>query len=178
MITLYIALFISYRKLKENEKNLRDEGLAKDVWFTIFFVQNGLAFYATWVSIASNLNFAIYMIWGLGADIEDAGTAALFLILAATLVYFTLENFIWRHYLIYTFSPWIVLLVALIGSLAKNWNAADPTRNNIITLLLLIIVIMLIIARFIIFILYKTVCKHRYISLRVSNTNEEIVHKV
>ena len=151
---------------------------AKDVWFTIFFVQNGLAFYATWVSIASNLNFAIYIIWGLGANIENAGTAALFLILAAILLYFILENFIWRHYLIYTFSPWIVLVIALIGSLSKNWIAASPTRNNIITLLLLVIVILLIIARVIIFILYKTVCKRRFISFRVSNTNEQAIHKV
>ena len=108
----------------------------------------------------------------MGADLQNAGTAALFLILAAIIVYFILENFIWRHYLIYLFSPWIVIVVALIGSLSKNWVAASPTRNNIITLLLLIISICLIIARIILFILYKTVCKRRFISLRIRDNSD------
>jgi hypothetical protein len=72
-----------------------------------------MAFYATWLSIASNLNFAIYIIWRLGADFQNAGTAALILVLCAIIVYFILENFVWKKYLIYQFSPWIVIIVAL-----------------------------------------------------------------
>jgi hypothetical protein len=68
------------------------------------------------VSIASNLNFAIYMIWGLKANLSNAGTIALIIILCSIILYFILENFIWRHYLIYNFSPWIVIVVALSGN--------------------------------------------------------------
>ena len=135
------------------------------------FVQNGLAFYATWVSIASNLNFDIYITWRLGANMTNAGTAALFLVLSAIIVYFILENFIWRHYLQYTFSPWIVIVVALIGSLSGNWVPSNPTRNNIISLIMLIIIAFLIIARIILFILYKTVLKHKFISFRVGDSS-------
>ena len=73
-------------------------------------------FFKIQVSIASNLNFAIYMIWGLKANSLDAGTIALVLDLCAIIVYFILENFIWRQYLIYIFSPWIVIVVALAGN--------------------------------------------------------------
>ena len=55
------------------------------------------------------------MIWGLKANLSTAGTIALVLILCAIIVYFILENFVWRHYLIYIFSPWIVIIVALAG---------------------------------------------------------------
>lgn len=145
----------------------------KEIWMVRFFIQNGIAFYATWVSIAANLNFAIYISWRLGADIQNASTAALFLVLGAIINYFILENFVWRRYLHYTFSPWIVIFVALVGSLTKNWQASSPTRNNIITLIMLIIVIFLIIARIILFILYKTVLKHRFLNFRVSDQSKE-----
>ena len=139
---------------------------------TRFFVQNGLAFYATWVSIASNLNFAIYISWRLGANIENAGTGALFLVLAAIITYFILENFVWRSYLLYQFSPWIVITIALIGSLTKNWQSSSPTRNNIITLIMLIVVVLLIIARIILFILYKTKLKHKINTQTICESNE------
>ena len=146
---------------------------AKDIWFMRMFLQNGIAFYATWISIASNLNFAVYISWRLGVDNTNAGTGALILILSAIIVYFILENFVWRHYLIYTFSPWIVIVIALIGSITKNWVSSSPSRNNIISLAMIIIVIFLIIARIIIFILYKTVLKHKFISFRAVAVSDD-----
>lgn len=102
-------------------------------------IQNGVAFYATWVSIASLVNYANYSIWRLGANMQDMGTACLILLLASLINYFVLEDFIWRRCLQYTFSPYFVLIGALIGSLQKNWIYSQPTRNNIISLVILII---------------------------------------
>jgi hypothetical protein len=160
--TLYLTLFISHRKLNENEEIMRENGLKVDIWLVRIFIQNGIAFYATWVSIASNLNFAIYIIWRLGAGVEDAGTAALFLILAAIINYFILENFVWRKYLQYTFSPWFVMVIGVIGSLNKNWNYDSPTRNNVISLVIIIIVTILFIIRIVLFWLYLTILKERF----------------
>jgi hypothetical protein len=157
-----LSLFVSHRKLNENEEIMRESGLKVDIWLVRILIQNGIAFYATWLSIASNLSFATYIIWRLGASVEDAGTAALLLILAAIIVYFILENFVWRKYLQYTFSPWFVMIIGVVGSLNKNWNYNSPTRNNIISLVILIIVTFLFTIRIVLFWLYLTILKERF----------------
>lgn len=143
-------------------------------------IQNGIAFYATWLSIATNLNFDIYLTWSLGVDVYTAGTIALSIIFALIIVYFVLENFIWKQYLLYTFSPWIVLIVGLTGSLLNNFNKQNPTRNNIFSLAILAIVALLIVARIIFFVLYKTIWKmklQQYSPVQADNNNGESTEK-
>lgn len=63
-LTLYAALFISHRNIYDSEKYLSKS--MKYVWLYRALVNNGLAFYATWVSIASMLNFAIALTYDSG----------------------------------------------------------------------------------------------------------------
>ena len=136
-------------------------------------VQNGLGFFLTWLSLASNLNFAMFLAYGSGIKMDIASTVALILILVIIVTYFILENFVWHRYLLYLFTPWIVLILALSGSMSKNWNASSPSRNNIITLILLIIVILMTITKIVMFILYHTVLKqrvHRCLCRRSTNS--------
>ena len=133
----------------------------KDVWLNRFLVQNGIGFFLTWLSLASNLNFAIFLTYEAGVKVDIASTVVLIIILAVIIVYFVLENFIWQRFMLYLFTPWIVLIIALSGSVSKNWKSESPTRNNIITLVLLIIVILMAIAKLIMFVLYHTILKHR-----------------
>lgn len=56
----------------------------------------------------------------------------------------------------YMFTPWFVVIFALIGSLAKNWIGASPSRNNILTLVILIIACLCATAKIVFFRLYQT----------------------
>ncbi len=126
-----------------------------DIWLIRILVQNGLAFYATWVTIASDLNFVMYIVYRLGANSENAATAALVLLFLIVLVYFVLENFVWQKYLEFTISPYIVLVVAFIGILFKNWQADNPTRNNIFSLTIAIIIAIFFVMKLVLILMRK-----------------------
>ncbi len=127
-----------------------------DIWLNRIILQNGLGFFLTWLSLATNLNFATFLTYENGVDMQLSSTIALIFILAIIVVYFVVESIIWPRYLLYMFTPWFVVIIALIGSVAKNWISTKPTRNNIITLILLIITVLLAISKIVLFILYKT----------------------
>ena len=120
-----------------------------------------MAFYLTWLSLASNLNFASFLHYVAGVDLYLSSTIALIIILGCIVTYFVLENLIYQRYLLYVFTPWIVVIIALSGSIGKNWVTAAPSRNNIITAVLLAITILLAIGKIVMFILYHTALKSR-----------------
>jgi hypothetical protein len=160
-LTLYGTLFVSHRALNKSLNELKDENLNKEIWFVRFLIQNGLAFYATWVSIATVLNFVVYITWRLGAYNTNASTAGLCLVLAAALGYSIVENIVWPHYLLYTFSPWIVIIVAFVGIITKHWVNDNPSRNNILSLVILVVAGLLVLLKILAFVLYKSILKQR-----------------
>ena len=108
-----------------------------DVWLSPVLVHNGLSIYATWCTIATLLNLAMVMTYRSAHDIsqQDACTTSL-AILSAEIVVFLVADWVFLdRYTRYTFTPYIVLVVALSGSLAKNYT--DGARNTIFTLVLL-----------------------------------------
>lgn len=171
MISLDVALFIFYRKLDKCRENLKERRLFFDYVIIRILPQNGLATFATWLTLATNLNFASFLAYECGAKPEVASTIILFIILIIAVVYFVIENFIWQRYLLYNFSPWVVINFALLGSVIKNYNSTNPTRNNIITIILLIITFLLGISKIVLFILYKTVFK-RFSNRVIFNRNQ------
>ncbi|XP_013413425.1 uncharacterized protein LOC106175817 [Lingula anatina] len=133
--SLYVALFLTHRQLEKIAPNLVSMKSVKDIWMIRFFVQNGLAFYATWCTIASLLNTAIVLSYTIGIKQDIACTIVLGVLAGEILVWFGLDIFVFDRYTRYNFSPIIVLILALSGSLAKNW---DPEkRNSIITVAIL-----------------------------------------
>ena len=98
-------------------------------------VQNGLAFYATWVTIATLLNFAIVLTYWANVDMSVACTVSLSILLVEVLIYSVLENIVLERYLRYTYGVWLVVIFALCGSLAQNWDATS--RNSIYSVVLL-----------------------------------------
>ena len=147
-----------------------------DIWLVRILVQNSLGLFLTWVSIASNLNFAFFLGYNAGVNIYTSASIALAIILLTIIVYFILENFIWQRYLLYMFSPWFVIHIALIGCLVRNWNAGSPSVNNIFALIMLIIAFFMLIVKIVMFILYHTVLKNRVDSVicrrnRVNDTD-------
>lgn len=104
---------------------------------------------------------ATYLTYDLKVELSLSTTIALGVIALLTSVYFLVENFIWQKYLLYVFTPWIVLAIALSGSLIKNWSQSVPTRNNIITLIILSVSVLYSIVKVVMFSLYHTVCRQK-----------------
>ncbi len=130
-----------------------------DIWLIRFIVLNGIGFFATWLTLATNLNLAQFLAYATGMDYTLASTIALIIILVVFVFYSLMENVFWPKYLLYLFTPWIVVNIALIGSVSGNW--VGGSRNNIISLIMLIVVLFLGIVKVVMFVLYKTVLKKR-----------------
>jgi len=88
-------------------------------------VQNGVAMYATWTSIATLLNLAHVMTYRGSVSESSASTTALSLLLIELLVFAAIDfTLIDRHFR-FLYTPYITFIVALIGSLA-NGQTCDP----------------------------------------------------
>lgn len=162
VLALYVSVFFTLRQFSQSlTDELYDAGFGKDVVCVRIFLQNGLAFFATWLTLATNLNFAMVLTYSANLDMMTVTTVILFIILALVLAYSVLENVVFPRALLHQFAPWFVLNVALIGSLTKNWVSGAPTRNNIITLVIECIVVGLTVIKIATFVLYKTVLKSR-----------------
>lgn len=138
--SLYVALVVSHRALARNEQLLRAYGMAKELWLTRFMVHNGLAFYATWTSIATLLNLASAITYA--GDLvpqEVSSTISLGILSAELVVYFALDMSVWDRFVRYTFSPYIVLIWALTGAVIDDGADLAKTRNSIFTVVLLAI---------------------------------------
>ncbi|XP_069122634.1 uncharacterized protein [Argopecten irradians] len=136
-ITLYIVLGISCTAVHNNLNRLIKDGGGKEAWFIRFFLQNGVAFYATWVTIATHLNLAMVMHYSGGVANDIACTVALGVLLFFVILWFMTETILLDVYTRYLFSPYIVLVVGLSGSLAKNFNLDLRYRNTILSVIIL-----------------------------------------
>ncbi|XP_062584016.1 uncharacterized protein LOC134245778 [Saccostrea cucullata] len=145
--TLYVCMFISYKHLDKNIDFLRKVGRKVDIWCIRIMVQNGLAVYATWTTIATLLNMAIVMIYEGNPRIanEDASTVAL-AILAVELLGYTFVDIVFLdRYTRYTVTPWFVVPIALGASLAKNYKAGS--RNSILTIVMISLAVVCLVAK-------------------------------
>ena len=96
-ISLHVCLFISFRRCYKLHDSLHENGYKKDIWINRFLVQNGLGFFLTWLSLATNLNFAIFLTYDASIKVDISSTVVLIIILALIVTYFILENFIWQR---------------------------------------------------------------------------------
>ena len=131
-----------------------DEAKVYDLWLTRVLVLNGLLFYTTWTTIASLINLAAAMEYDGDVSGSTSAYVALSLLAATVITYFILENSLFDRYLRYAFAVYPVIIWALSGSLAKNWNNSDPSGVNIFSLVLLVVTIVLALVRIILFILF------------------------
>ena len=69
-ISLYVALVISHKNIYDAEAVLRNKNQVY-LWLYRAFVNNGLAYYATWVTIATFLNFSIALTYRSGGEIKE-----------------------------------------------------------------------------------------------------------
>ncbi|XP_078072827.1 uncharacterized protein LOC144495904 isoform X2 [Mustelus asterias] len=134
--TNYVVLFLSYRAL--HTQCLWMQKYRKvDLWLVRILIQNGVAVYATWTTIATLLNFAIVLTYSGSITTVTSGTVSLSILAFEVVLWFCLENLLLDKYVRYTLTVYPVIIVALSGSLDQNYNALSPTRNNIYIAVLL-----------------------------------------
>lgn len=110
-------------------------------------VQNGLAVYTTWTSIASLINFSLVLhLWGV--DKSTAATASLCILFAEVVVWFILENWLLDRWVRNILTVYPVVIVALVGNVYKHFNLEDPTPNSVFMVVLLVLACILFISRF------------------------------
>ena len=163
---LYGSMALSYATV-----NIESRAISKrDFILVQVLVNNGLALYTTWTTIASliNLTMAITYVNGVAQDV--ASTIALVILAVEIIVWFSLENTILDKFVRYTLTIYPVVIWALSASINKNW---DPTkRNSIISVILLAVACTLLVVR--IAIVVWRHMKHK--SKTVGNSSTMLLH--
>ncbi|EDO34277.1 predicted protein [Nematostella vectensis] len=139
---LYATLFVSYYRLN---KFANSKFPKFDFWCIQVLVHNGIAFYATWCTVASLLNMTSAVTYVHGVARATAGTIALSILAAEIIVWFIVENFVLERFLRYTISQYPVLILALTAILYSHWKPGNA--NAILTLVLLCVVCVLYVLR-------------------------------
>ncbi|XP_037535197.1 uncharacterized protein LOC119412283 [Nematolebias whitei] len=119
---------------------------SKDLACLRILVQNGLAVYTTWTSIASLLNFSVVLhLWGV--DKSTAATVSLCILFAEVVGWFILENWVLDRWVRNILTVYLVVIVALAGNVNKHFNPPDPTPNSVFTVVLLVLACILLVSR-------------------------------
>jgi len=98
-------------------------------------VLNGIPFYATWTVIATNLNIGVVLCYKQGLGNQTASLLMLSILTAIILCYWFLDFYKLRKYLQFTYSPYLVLIVAFCGVLTNDYTSK---ATFIFTLVLLV----------------------------------------
>ncbi|XP_046345886.1 uncharacterized protein LOC124128680 [Haliotis rufescens] len=156
--TLYICLWISYTSLDNNMEVLAKLNLKIEDTLVRAFVHNGLGIYAAWTTIASFLNMGFVIAYRANPAIDQstASSISLGFITAALFLFVITDLFLFDRYSRYTITPYGVIVWALSGSLAKNFDAARG--NSIFTIVLIVIGVLALIAK-IVFVIIRSKSK-------------------
>lgn len=118
----------------------------KDLYLLRILVQNGLALYTTWTSIASLINFSLVLhLWGV--EKSTAATASLCILFGEVVAWFILENWVLDRWVRNIVTVYPVVIVALVGNIFKHFNAVDPTTNAVFMVVLLVLACVLLLFR-------------------------------
>nr|XP_020483577.2 uncharacterized protein LOC109978629 [Labrus bergylta] len=118
----------------------------KDLFCLRALVQNGLALYTTWTSIASLINFSLVLhLWGV--DKSTAATASLCILFGEVVTWFILEHWVLDRWVRYILTVYPVVIVALVGNILKHFNPDDPTPNSVFMVVLLVLACVLLLFR-------------------------------
>nr|XP_046227984.1 uncharacterized protein si:ch211-161h7.5 [Scatophagus argus] len=178
--TNYIVIFFSCHGLHIYGAWL-DKYHKVDLWLHRVLVQNGVAIYATWTTIASLVNLTIVLISNANMSQTDAATLTLSILTVVLLVWFVLENSVLDKHVRYILIIYPVVIWTLTGIFTKNYDTAAPTRNNIFTAALLAAACALFVARVVLVIwrniknpLYKDVSPEVMTPMEIAKEQKKI----
>lgn len=173
-ILLILSLsFTAWRTYKATSALQKNHWTKADLWATRILVHNGIAFYATWVSIAWLLNVAIVAHYFGSLSLTDAGTLSLSLLLLEILVWFFLDIVLLDRFTRYIQSVYIVLFVATTAIVTEHWNRADEEpRNHQFALALVLLAAVLQIAKIVLTIVFAFVRKIKFPNGKSATTED------
>ncbi|XP_070784656.1 uncharacterized protein [Enoplosus armatus] len=159
-LTNYVVIFFSCHGL-HNYGAWLSKYHKVDLWLHRVLVQNGVAIYATWTTIASLINLTIVLTKDANMSQTDAATVSLSVLTVVLFVWFLLENSVLDKHVRYILSIYPVVIWALTGVFTKNNNAAAPSRNNVFITALLAVACVLFVAR-VLLVIWKHIKKPLY----------------
>ena len=147
LLALFLYICIGIEAYNANQCRRKQLIGIMDSSATWVLVVNGLAIYATWLTVATLINFGIVLEYYGGLSSVNTGTLCLIILTIELLVYFILENTVLDRFVRNVFMVYPVIIWALTGILSAHWNQEDDNRNPIFTLILLILAIIVFFAR-------------------------------
>lgn len=108
-----------------------------DLWLHRVCVQNGLALYATWTTIATLINLTIVLDYDAKMLPDNAAMVTLSTLTCVLFAWCVLENFIFEKHVRYILTVYPVVIWALSGSVGKNVDAAAPSHIGVFMVMLL-----------------------------------------
>lgn len=151
--TLYVCLVVSLRRLDQFCRLLASSSVSsaaetdfrRDIWVVRLVVQNGLAMFAMWGTVASMFNFAVVLTYRTGARQSVSSSVALSIFTLEIVTWWIFDNFIFEKYFRYLVTPYVVLILSIAGITSKNW---DPGNGNAVyTLVLFCLVVLLTVSK-------------------------------
>ncbi|XP_053198844.1 uncharacterized protein si:ch211-161h7.5 [Scomber japonicus] len=132
-----------------------------DLWLLRVLIQNGIAIYATWTTIASLINLNIVLTTEANMSQMNAAIVSLSILTVALFAWFILENFVLDKHVRYILITYPVVIWALSGNLDKNYDATSPKRNGIFIAVLLALASVLFVIR-IVLVIWKHIKQPLY----------------
>ncbi|XP_030125135.4 uncharacterized protein [Taeniopygia guttata] len=145
-LTTCACLFVSHRALSIHSSWFVKAHKA-ELWLIRILVQNGLALYLTWTSIATLLNFAVVLIHKWNVPSEKATTASLSILALSLVIWFYLENYLLDKYVRYNLTVYPVVIAALTGSACGNGSFSSPLTNHVFIVVLLALTCLIFVVR-------------------------------
>lgn len=134
VVFLYASLASSYAGLYKQRYFIRQF----DFWVIHLLVNNGIAVYATWVTVAGLRSLAVAMTYIHGIKQELAVTITLGILALSIVVWFILENTIFKEDLLYTLTIYPVLIWVMVASVILNFNPVSRLNASIMEAILAI----------------------------------------
>ena len=105
------------------------------------FVLNGVPFYATWTVVATHLNIGTALCYKGGMTNTNASILMLSILTCVILFYWFLDFYRFHNYLRFTYSPYIVLIVAFCGIVTNGGVDAEERPSSVFAFVLLIVAV-------------------------------------
>lgn len=118
-----------------------DPDFRRDIWMVRLVVQNGLAMFAMWGTVASMFNFAVVLTYRTGARQSVSSSVALSIFTLEIIIWWIFDNFVFEKYFRFLLTPYVVLILSIAGITSKNWDPANG--NAVYTLVLFCLVVLL-----------------------------------
>ncbi len=134
--SLYLSIIFSVRGLSRHGLELYQSGYDVHIRLTRGMIQNGMAFYATWTTIATLLNFDEVLRRYASLDGDLTATISLGILSGEVIIFLILDWCVLERYMRYIFTPYFVLVGALTGSVIQNFDPSWTTNTILIVVLL------------------------------------------